>query len=226
MYALLGQMVRCAMLVNIMILGLAGNALSESPEPTVRIVAFGDSLTAGLGLKPGQGFPAQLNKLLKARGLDAEVADAGVSGDTTAGGLARLDWAVPPGTDAVILELGANDALRGSSTDEARRNLEAIVVALKKRGIAILIAGMRSPRNLGNDYANAFDAIFPELAEKHGTLFYPFFLAGIALDPKLNLADGMHPTAEGVAIIAGRILPKVEELIALVRARHPKSPRG
>ena len=220
MNALLGQMVRCAMLVNTMILAFTGTAMSQSPAAAVRIVAFGDSLTAGYGLKPGQGFPEQLSRLLKTRGaVNVEVANAGVSGDTTAGGLGRLDWAVPEGTDAVILELGANDALRGSSTTDARRNLEAIIVALKKRDIAILLAGMLAPRNLGNDYANAFDAIFPELADKHGLLLYPFFLTGVALDPKLNQADGLHPTAEGIAIITKRIAPKVEELIAQVRAK-------
>ena len=227
MNVLLGQMVRCAVLVNIMILGLTGNAMSQNPiqppGPPVRIVALGDSLTAGFGLKPGQGFPEQLAKLLKARGHNAEVANAGVSGDTTAGGRHRLDWAVPEGTDAVILELGANDALRGNSTADARRNLEAIVVVLKARNIDILIAGMRAPRNLGNDYANAFDAIFPELADKHATLLYPFFLAGVALDPRLNLADGLHPTAEGVAVITQRIAPKVEELILAVRTRKNAS---
>ena len=225
MNALLGQMVRCAMLVNIMILALTGNAMSQSPAAAVRIVAFGDSLTAGYGLKPGQGFPEQLSRLLKTRGaVNVEVANAGVSGDTTAGGLGRLDWAVPEGTDAVILELGANDALRGSSTTDARRNLEAIIVALKKRNIAILLVGMVAPRNLGNDYANAFDAIFPELADKHGLLLYPFFLTGVALDPKLNQADGLHPTAEGIAIITKRIAPKVEELVAQVRAKKSSNP--
>ena len=225
MNALLGQMVRCAMLVNIMILALTGNAMSQSPAAAVRIVAFGDSLTAGYGLKPGQGFPEQLSRLLKTRGaVNVEVANAGVSGDTTAGGLGRLDWAVPEGTDAVILELGANDALRGNSTTDARRNLEAIIVALKKRNISILLAGMVAPRNLGNDYANAFDAIFPELADKHGLLLYPFFLTGVALDPKLNQADGLHPTAEGIAIITKRIAPKVEELIAQVRAKKSSNP--
>ena len=233
---LLGQMVRRAMLVNVFVaaVAIAASAIpilarAEDPGRAVRIVAFGDSLTAGFGLKPGQGFPEQLEKLLKARGIKAAVANAGVSGDTTAAGLTRLAWSVPDGTDAVILELGANDALSGRPPADARRNLEAIVKALAARGIEVLIAGMHAPRNLGPAYVAAFDAIFPELAEKHGALLYPFFLDGVALDPKLNLADGIHPTAEGVAIITARMLPKVEELIARVRARSSSAqqkPRG
>ena len=233
---LLGQMVRRAMLVNVFVaaVAIAASAIpilarAEDPGRAVRIVAFGDSLTAGFGLKPGQGFPEQLEKLLKARGIKAAVANAGVSGDTTAAGLTRLAWSVPDGTDAVILELGANDALSGRPPADARRNLEAIVKALDARGVEVLIAGMLAPRNLGPAYVAAFDAIFPELAEKHGALLYPFFLDGVALDPKLNLADGIHPTAEGVAIITARMLPKVEELIARVRARSSSAqqkPRG
>ena len=233
---LLGQMVRRAMLVNVFVaaVAIAASAIpilarAEDPGRAVRIVAFGDSLTAGFGLKPGQGFPEQLEKLLKARGIKAAVANAGVSGDTTAAGLTRLAWSVPDGTDAVILELGANDALSGRPPADARRNLEAIVKALDARGVEVLIAGMLAPRNLGPAYVAAFDAIFPELAGKYGVLLYPFFLDGVALDPKLNLADGIHPTAEGVAIITARMLPKVEELIARVRARSPSAqqkPRG
>ena len=172
-----------------------------------------------------------MSRLLKARGRNVDIANAGVSGDTTAAGLARLDWAVPDGTDAVIVELGANDALGGRPTADARRNLEAIIMRLRARGILILLAGMRAPRNLGNDYANQFDAIFPELAEKHGLLLYPFFLTGVALDPKLNLGDGIHPTAEGIRIIVERIAPHVEDLMAQAETqrRKPtpqKSPRG
>ena len=196
------------------------------PDKAVRIVAFGDSLTAGYGLQPGQGFPEQLGKLLSSRGVKAEIVNAGVSGDTTAAGLGRLDWSIPDGTDAVILELGANDALRGNSPVEARRNLEAMLTSLKARGIDVLLAGMQALRNLGPEYAKAFDPIFPDLATKYGTLLYPFFLEGVALDPKLNLADGLHPTAEGVAIITQRIAPKVEELVARVRARRTGAPRG
>ena len=227
----LGQMVQRAMLVNIFLFGSICIVMAAEPERPVRIVALGDSLTAGFGLKPGEGFPEQLAKLLKARGRNVEIANAGVSGDTTAAGLARLDWAVTEGTDAVIVELGANDALGGRSVVDARRNLDTIIARLKARGFPILLAGMRVPRNLGNDYANQFDAIFLDLAEKHQILLYPFFLTGVALDPKLNLGDGIHPTAEGVRIIAERIAPRVEELMAQVEAlrRKPaaeKSPRG
>lgn len=223
---LFGQMVRLAVIVNLCVLVMLGAAMATSTDKPVRIVAFGDSLTAGYGLKPGEGFPEQLARLLKAKGHSFEMSNAGVSGDTTAAGLSRLDWAVPEGTDAVILEFGANDALSGRSPGDAKRNLEAIITRLKVRGIDVLVAGMYAPRNLGPEYTRAFDRIFPELAVKHDTLLYPFFLDGVALDPKLNLADGIHPTAEGVAIIARRMLPKVEELIARVRARGNGRPRG
>lgn len=227
-----GQMVRRAMRVNTLLAAatlaglLAGAALAAGPDVPVRIVALGDSLTAGYGLKPGDAFPDQLARRLKAKGVAVEIANAGVSGDTTAAGLARIDWSIPDGTDAVILELGANDALGGRPPEQARRNLEAIITRLKARGIDILLAGIRAPRNLGNEYANTFDMIFPDLAVKHGLILYPFFLTGVALDPKLNLPDGIHPTAAGVAIIAERIEPATEQLIARVKARRLKTPRG
>ncbi len=154
-----------------------------------------------------------------AKGVVAEVINAGVSGDTSGAALQRLDWAVPEGTDAVILELGANDALSGRPPESARANLTAIVERLKARRIEILMAGMRAPRNLGNEYANAFDSIFPDLAEKNGLILYPFFLTGVALDPALNLNDGIHPTAKGIGIIAERMVPSVEQLIARVKAK-------
>lgn len=215
-----------ALLLSVGLLGFAAAALAQAPARPLRIVALGDSLSAGFGLKPGEAFPDQLQRLLAAKGHQVEITNAGVSGDTTAGGLARLDWAVPEGTDAVILELGANDALSGKPPAQARRNLEAIVQQLKARRIDVLMAGMRAPRSLGNDYANAFDAIFPELAEKHGLIFYPFFLTGVALDPKLNLADGIHPTAKGIGIIAERMLPVAEQLIGRIKARAPAAPKG
>ena len=225
-----GQMVRRALLVNFCLVALMGVAMAAGPEKTIRIVAFGDSLMAGFGLKPGEGFPEQLARLLKAKGHSFEMSNAGVSGDTTVAGLSRIDWAVPDGTDAVILELGANDALQGRPPADTRRNLDAILTQLKGRGIAVLVAGMRAPRNLGPEYTAAFDSIFPELAAKHGALLYPFVLEGVALDPKLNLADGIHPTAAGISIIAERMLPQVEELIARVRAAAPANgqnrPRG
>jgi len=185
----------------------------------VRIVVLGDSLSAGFGLAAQDALPAKLERALKAKGLPVEITNAGVSGDTAAGGLARLDWSVPDGTDAVILELGANDALRGADPKATRTSLEAIIKKLEARKIAILLAGMLAPRNLGPDYAKAFDAIYPELAAQYGLILYPFILDGIAGDAALNQADGIHPTAAGVDIIVGRMLPKVEEFVARVRAR-------
>ena len=181
-------------------------------------MVLGDSLSAGLGLAGQDALPAKLERALKARGIAAEIANAGVSGDTAAGGLARLDWSVPEGADAVILELGANDALRGSDPKAPRAALEQIIQRLKQRRIAVLLAGMLAPRNLGADYAKAFDPIYPELAAAHDLVFYPFVLDGVAGDPALNQADGIHPTAAGVDIIVSRMLPKVEELIARAKA--------
>ncbi len=196
---------------------LAGPALAA--EPQVKIVAFGDSLMAGFQLPAAEAFPAQLERVLKQKGIAAEVAAAGVSGDTSTGGLARIDWSVPEGTQAVILELGANDMLRGIEPAVTRASLESIIRRLKARRIEVLLCGMRAAPSLGPDYAQKFDAIYPQLASEHGLIFYPFFLEGVAADPKLNQRDGMHPTADGVAIIVQRILPKVEELVSRVRAR-------
>lgn len=224
MRSLWGQMVRFGFIVNVTV-ALMSLVSIAAAEP-VRLVALGDSLTAGYNLKAEQAFPVRLEAALKAKGYDVAVANAGVSGDTTAGGLERLDWAVPEGADAVILELGANDALRGLPPDRAKSNLDAIITRLKARGVIVLLTGMRAPRNLGDDYANRFDAMYRELADKHDLSFYPFFLTGIALDPKLNLSDGMHPNPAGVDVIVERILPKVEELIALVKARRQHSSRG
>ena len=221
MPTLFGQMVRLVLLVNVIVVLMSAMVASVAAQP-IRIVAFGDSLTAGYGLAADQAFPVRLERLLRAKGYDVQVANAGVSGDTTAGGRERIDWAIPQGTDAVILELGANDALRRLPVDRARANLDAIITALKARGIPVLLAGMRAPRNLGDEYANAFDRMFPELAEKHGLLLYRFFLAGVALDPKFSLPDGLHPNAAGVGVIAERVLPKVEELIARVRSGRPR----
>lgn len=178
------------------------------------LVVLGDSLSAGYQLAPGDGFPEQLQKALEARGQPVEVINAGVSGDTTSGGLSRLDWSVGEGVDAVIVELGANDALRGIAPALTRRNLEEITSRLRARGIEVLLAGMLAPRNLGEKYAKEFDPIYADLAKAHGALLYPFFLEGVALNPDLNLSDGMHPNADGVAVIVENILPKVEELLA------------
>jgi acyl-CoA thioesterase-1 len=217
------------LLAAMAILLAAAFATGVGAQPTarpLRIVVFGDSLVAGFQLKAADAFPAQLERALKARGHAVEVINAGVSGDTTASALERLGWAVPEGADAVIVELGANDALRGLDPAGAKANLDSIVKALKAGGAEVLLAGMRAPRNLGEDYRRAFDAIYAELAGKHGTLLYPFFLDGVALDANLNLSDGMHPNARGVADITRRILPVVEELIVRVRARQAAGTRG
>jgi acyl-CoA thioesterase-1 len=191
----------------------APSALADATGRPLRIVAFGDSLTAGFRLAPADAFPVKLEKALGARGHKVQVQNAGVSGDTTAAGLARLDWAVPDAADLVILALGANDALRGIDPAVARRNLEAIITRVKAKGARILLAGMLSPKNWGEDYARRFDAIFPELAQKHGLTLYPFFLEGVALRPELNLDDGLHPNASGVDAIVERMLPVVEGLL-------------
>ncbi|RFB78731.1 arylesterase [Methylovirgula sp. 4M-Z18] len=180
---------------------------------TLHVVALGDSLTAGLGLPQDQSFPSVLQKALRAKGWDVEIANAGVSGDTAADGLARLDWSVPDGTDAVILELGANDMLRGQDPAGTRKTLDRIVTKLSDRHIKVLIAGMRANPTLGADYGRAFDGLYPDLAMTYKLPLYPFFLDGVAGDPKLNQPDGMHPTGKGVEIIVARILPSVETLL-------------
>lgn len=182
--------------------------------PTLRIVALGDSLTAGYGLPAEASFPAQLERALRARGHAVEVVNAGVSGDTTAGGLARLDWVLADAPDAVIVALGANDGLRGIDPADTRANLEAILRRLAERDVPVLLAGMYAPPNLGREYGVRFNAVYPELAEKYDTLLYPFLLDGVVMDPALNQADGIHPNSEGVAVMVRNILPLVEELIA------------
>jgi acyl-CoA thioesterase-1 len=193
---------------------------AAAAERPVKIVAFGDSLMAGYQLAMKDAFPAQLERALQAKGLNVQVANAGVSGDTTSGGLSRLDWSVPDGTDAVMVELGANDMLRGIDPKVTRAALDEIIVRLKGRGIAVLLCGMLAPPNLGADYARAFDAIYPELAAKHGVPLYPFFLDGVAAEAALNQRDGMHPTADGIAAIVARIVPTAEVFLADVRARR------
>ncbi|UDL87510.1 arylesterase [Mesorhizobium sp. PAMC28654] len=200
----------------ILFLGICGAISSARAEP-FKIVGFGDSLMAGFGLGPDQGFTDKLAAALRAKGLDVTVANAGVSGDTSSGGMARLDWSVPDGTQLVILELGANDMLRGVSADIVRKNLDEMLAKLKQRKIAVLLAGMRAAPNLGPDYQNAFDAIFPDLARKYDAALYPFFLDGVAGQPALQLEDGMHPNAHGVDQMVERILPTVEKAIASVQ---------
>lgn len=187
----------------------------------LKIVAFGDSLTAGYGLSAQDAFPAVLERALKVKGHNVEVENAGVSGDTASGGLARLDWSIADGTDAVIVELGANDMLRGVEPKVTRQALDDILAKLKARNIPVLLSGMRAAPNMGPEYVRDFEAIFPALAQKYDVVFYPFFLDGVAADPKLALRDGVHPNGAGVQIIVDGILPKVEELIARVRSRTP-----
>ena len=180
--------------------------LSAGRAEPVTIVALGDSLTAGFLLAPGQGFPAQLERALRAEGADVTVRDAGVSGDTTSGGLSRLDWSVGPDADAVILALGGNDALRGLDPETTKANLSAILDRLDERGVPVLLAGMLAPVNLGEAYGNEFRAVFEDLSTRD-IVYYPFFLEGVAANPDLNLPDGIHPTEEGVAVMVKNILP-------------------
>lgn len=211
----MGQVQRLA---AIALVALFCGSPAAAAEP-VKIVVLGDSLSAGLGLTAEAAFPARLAAALKAKGIAVTIANAGVSGDTASGGLGRLDWSVPDGTDAVIVELGANDALRGLDPKLTKTALDTILSQLEQRHIAVLLAGMLAPRNMGEDYARSFDAIFPALASTHPVVFYPFFLEGVVGDAKLNQLDGLHPTAAGVDVIVARILPKVEELIARVSAK-------
>ncbi|MEM1370907.1 MAG: arylesterase [Pseudomonadota bacterium] len=185
-------------------------------KPTV-IVAFGDSLMAGYGLPNADAFPVQLQRALKAKGFDLRVINAGVSGDTTAGGAARFDWAVPREADAVILGLGANDALRGLPVDQAQRNLAAILDKIKARGLPVLLTGVPSPANWGDAYQRDFAQMYPQLADTYDAVLYRNFLDEVALKPDLNLSDGLHPNAKGVAVIVKRILPKVIELLNRVK---------
>ena len=207
------------MILSVLAMWASASPAAIAAEP-LRIVAFGDSLTAGLGLSEKDAFPVKLQAALKAKGHDVEVINAGVSGDTASGGLARLDWSVPDRTGAVILELGANDALRGVEPAATRKALDDTIHRLKSRNIPVLLAGMQAPRNMGPDYIAAFDRIYPELAKEHGVLFYPFFLEGVAAQSQLNQRDGIHPTAEGVEVIVRGILPYVEKLIAETQANR------
>ncbi len=201
-----------AVLAAILALAFAAPASAR----TLKLVALGDSLTAGYGVAPGKAFPDQLEAALKARGWDVTVVDAGVSGDTAADGLARYGWSVPADADALIVELGANDMLRGLNPEATKRTLAAILDRARASHLPTLLAGMRAAPNLGADYDKAFDAIYPALAQSYGAILYPFFLDGVAGDAKLDQPDGLHPTAVGVAVIVGRILPSVEALLKRV----------
>jgi len=197
--------------------GIAPVAAESAP---IRILALGDSLAAGYGLPADQGFVPQLKAALAKLGIAAEIQQGGVSGDTTAGGRARLDWALATKPDIAIVELGGNDGLRGLEPAQTRANLDAILRKLKAAKVPVLLTGMLAPPNLGKEYGAEFNAIFPALAEKHGVMLYPFFLDGVAANPKLNQPDGIHPNAEGVKIIAARIAPYVKRLIE--KARKPE----
>ena len=191
---------------------MANPAWAGATKP-VKLVVLGDSLSAGLGLPAQEAFPQKLKKALQAKGIDVEITNAGVSGDTSSGGRDRLDWSVPDGTDGVIVELGANDALRGIDPALTRAALTDIIQRLKARKIAVMLCGMLAPPNYGADYAARFNSIYPDLAKQFDVPLYPFFLEGVAADAKLNQADGIHPTAAGVDIIVGNIMPTMEAFL-------------
>jgi acyl-CoA thioesterase-1 len=206
----------CAAALAVMIAPASAPLAQAQP---LRLVVLGDSLAAGYGLPQEAAFPAVLERALKAKGYRVEIANAGVSGDTSSGGLDRLDWSVPDGTDGVIVELGANDMLRGLDPAVPRRAIGAIVERLKARNIPVMLAGMYASRNLGPDYVQKFDSLYPDIAKRHDLVLYPFFLDGVAGERSLNLPDGLHPTAKGVEIIVERILPTVESFIGRLSNR-------
>ncbi|WP_371745147.1 arylesterase [Bradyrhizobium sp. U87765 SZCCT0109] len=207
------------------LMAMAGPVRAETAAagaaPPIRLAVLGDSLTAGYGLPASAAFPARLQKALQDKGINVDVLNAGVSGDTSSGGRDRLDWSIPEGTQAVMVELGANDALRGIDPAVTRAALDEIITRLKARGIAVMLCGMYAPRNFGPDYVARFDPIYPELAKQHDVPLYPFFLDGVAGNAKLTQPDGMHPTAEGVDVIVERVLPSVQAFLGKVVA--PKS---
>ena len=197
---------------------IAGSLLASSmaQAATLNLVGFGDSLMAGYQLPPGDGFPEKLRAALKAKGEDVAITNAGVSGDTSTGGLARIDWSVPDGTNGVILELGANDALRGIPPEETEKNLDAMITRLKERGIPVLLAGMIAPPNMGADYAARFNPIYEKLAQKHQVPLYAFFLDGVVMDASLKLEDGMHPNSKGVDVMVQKMEPAVTNFIRTI----------
>ena len=210
----------CLLAAGLMALVPMAPAAAQNAAKPVKLVVLGDSLSAGYGLPAPAAFPVRLQAALKDKGIATEMINAGVSGDTTSGGLGRLDWSVPDGTQGVILELGANDALRGTDPKVPREALTEIIKRLQARKIAVLLAGMVAPPNYGADYAEKFNSIYPDLAKQFGVPLYPFFLEGVAGNTKLALPDGMHPTAEGIDIMVKNILPSVEAFIASL----PKQP--
>jgi acyl-CoA thioesterase-1 len=216
------------MFVHMLVLGMAlmvtGTVSAQAPgakmAKPIKMVVLGDSLSAGLGLSAPAAFPARLQKALQSKGIAVDIINAGVSGDTSSGGRNRLDWSVPEGTEAVILELGANDAMRGIDPQLTRSALSDILTRLKARGIAVLLCGMVAPPNYGGDYSARFNAIYPDLAKSFGVPLYPFFLEGVAADAKFNQADGIHPTAEGVDVIVRNILPSVEAFLGAITGQR------
>ena len=207
-----------AVLMVALMTGVAGNsAQAKSP---IKLVVLGDSLSAGLGLAGQDAFPMKLQKALQDKGVAVDMINAGVSGDTSSGGRDRLDWSVPEGTEGVIVELGANDALRGLDPDVTRAALGDIVARLKARGISVMLCGMLAPPNYGSDYAARFNSIYPELSKKFDVQLYPFFLDGVAADAKLNQADGIHPTAAGVDIIVKNMMPAVEAFLGTISGQR------
>jgi acyl-CoA thioesterase I len=211
------------MLVLAGVLLTAGTAFAEVPAKVakpIKMVVLGDSLSAGLGLSASAAFPARLQKSLETNGIAVDMINAGVSGDTSSGGRDRLDWSVPEGTEAVIVELGANDALRGTDPAVTRSALTDILTRLKARHIEVLLCGMLAPPNYGSDYSARFNAIYPDLAKSFGVPLYPFFLEGVATDARLNQADGMHPTAEGVDVIVKNILPTVKAFLGAISGQR------
>ncbi|QQO15063.1 arylesterase [Bradyrhizobium diazoefficiens] len=198
---------------------IAKPAWADATKP-VKLVVLGDSLSAGLGLPGQEAFPIKLQKALQAKGIAVEMTNAGVSGDTASGGRDRLDWSVPDGTDGVIVELGANDALRGIDPDLTRKALTEIVQRLKARKIPVMLCGMLAPPNYGAEYAARFNSIYPDLAKQFDVPLYPFFLDGVAADAKLNQADGIHPTAVGIDIIVGKIMPTVEAFLGTINEQR------
>lgn len=216
--ALIGSIFSILALMFLPTPGTADSARVADDE--IVIVVLGDSLTAGYGVASDVAFPVRLELALREKGYKVRVHNAGVSGDTAADALARLDWAVTDDADAVIVELGANDALRGFSPERTEKTLDDILKSLKGRGLPVLLTGMEAPRNYGPDYAKKFAGMYARLAKRHEVLLYPFFLEGVALDSKLNQPDGIHPNAEGVAVIVRNILPSVEKLIEQVRSRR------
>jgi acyl-CoA thioesterase-1 len=216
------------MFAHMLVLGMAlmgaNAAFAQAPAAgagkPLKMVVLGDSLSAGLGLSASAAFPARLKESLKINGIEVDMINAGVSGDTSSGGRDRLDWSVPQGTDAVILELGANDALRGTDPKVTRAALTDILARLKARKVAVLLCGMLAPPNYGSDYSTRFNAIYPDLAKSFGVPLYPFFLEGVAADARLNQADGLHPTAEGVDVIVKNILPTVEAFVGAISGQR------